>query len=168
VPALRIVHTPGAYSTDALALLHRHVRLQPHHQCCIVLKAGTHPGFWRCPCLCSRHKSLAGGTLLEKESKLGWEDVCVQDPVFRNFTRLLLKVPEHIWGIDSKVAPATFDVWQNADFRAALGSNKLFAIAEESWLRQSAYIPWSIQVCAAGQSLLSVKSHLQHAVLTSQ
>lgn len=70
---------------------------------------------------------------------------CVQDEAFQNFTRLLLKVPEHTWGIDTKQAPQHWDVWNNADFRKALVDNPLFATAEESWGRQAAYIQWGVE-----------------------
>jgi hypothetical protein len=70
----------------------------------------------------------------------------LQDPAFRNFSRLLLKAPEHTWGVDTKQAPASFNIWKNDEFRAALGNNTLFATAEKSWDKQFAYIPWSVQV----------------------
>lgn len=70
-----------------------------------------------------------------------------QDPAFQNFTRLFLKAPEHTWGIDSKTAPASWDTWDNAAFRAARNSSEKFAQAEHSWARQSRYIEWSLQAC---------------------
>jgi hypothetical protein len=70
----------------------------------------------------------------------------LQDPAFRNFTRFLLKVPEHTWGIDSKVAPASWGVWGNDEFREALQNDDLFSIAEESWRRQASYVNWAIEV----------------------
>lgn len=72
--------------------------------------------------------------------------VSVQDPNFRNFSRLLLKLPEHTWGVDANAYPGTFDVWTNEDVRAAITHDDKFAIAEESWVKQRAYIPWSISV----------------------
>jgi Domain of unknown function (DUF5054) len=70
----------------------------------------------------------------------------VQDTAFQNFTRLLLKVPEHTWGLDTKVAPAHWDVWSNEDFRAALVGIPEFAAAEQEWLRQAEYVRWAIDV----------------------
>lgn len=73
----------------------------------------------------------------------------MQDPSFQNFTRLFLKVPEHTWGIDSKTAPASWEVWSNDEFRAALLDNPKFAQAEASWSRQRDYISWSLQARSA-------------------
>lgn len=71
----------------------------------------------------------------------------VQDTAFQNFTRLFLKTPEHTWGIDSKSAPASWDVWDNTAFREALNGSDKFQNAEYSWTRQGQYIKWSLQVC---------------------
>lgn len=72
----------------------------------------------------------------------GW---FVQDEAFQNFTRLLLKVSEHTWGIDTKQAPQSWDVWNNTAFRKARVDNPLFAIAESSWQRQAEYIQWGVE-----------------------
>lgn len=70
----------------------------------------------------------------------------LQDPAFRNFTRLLLKLPEHTWGLDAAHYPAAFDVWDNESFRKALQEDDAFKMAEEAWQRQLRYVPWSIEV----------------------
>jgi hypothetical protein len=72
---------------------------------------------------------------------------CLQDEAFQNFTRLLLKVPEHTWGMDTKQAPQNWDVWSNAAFRKALTDSPLFAVAEGAWGRQAEYIQWGVEVC---------------------
>ena len=70
----------------------------------------------------------------------------MQDEAFLNFTRLLLKIPEHTWGIDTKDAPQHWDVWANEDLRKARTDIPLFKVAEESWGRQAQYIQWGIEV----------------------
>eukprot|EP00892_Ulva_mutabilis_P005410 jgi/Ulvmu1/3240/UM150_0013.1 len=84
--------------------------------------------------------------MMRMRSQCLYDGGCViQDPAFQNFTRLFLKVPEHTWGIDTKSAPASWGVWGNDDFRAALKDNPKFAQAEQSWSRQRQYISWSLQ-----------------------
>lgn len=46
------------------------------------------------------------------------------DAALANFTRLLLKVPEHTWGADVKAALGDWGRWANADLHAALAARE--------------------------------------------
>ena len=72
----------------------------------------------------------------------------VAEPNFANFTRLLLKVPEHTWGNDIKKSLAEFEPgsWTNGQFRAALEAGKdNYARTVEAWHRQRAYLLWAVE-----------------------
>jgi len=72
----------------------------------------------------------------------------ITEPNFANFTRLMLKVPEHTWGNDIKKSLAEYDPesWTNAKFRAALASGKEnYARTVEAWRRQRAYLKWAVE-----------------------
>ena len=103
-------------------------------------------------------------------SKCLLEESCTaQDPAFRNFTRLLLKIPEHTWGIDSKSAPGDWNIWDNAGMAEAMKTNPLWGVAADSWVRQNAYIGWAVEVrdtsvTTPGNSfILYIGSSLCHA-----
>ncbi|KAF8062055.1 hypothetical protein HT031_004315 [Scenedesmus sp. PABB004] len=99
---------------------------------------------------------------------------CLADPAcpsegaaFANFTRLLLKVPEHTWGVDIKKTLADFVNYSNPDFHACLPPDAASGAAGDgdggdgvplraalcpnyervlhSWDRQAAYIDWALQ-----------------------
>ena len=42
------------------------------------------------------------------------------DIEFKRFTRLLMKIPEHTWGCDSKRLPNDWDTWKNNDLAESL------------------------------------------------
>ena len=70
------------------------------------------------------------------------------EPNFANFTRLLLKVPEHTWGNDIKKSLAEYDPgsWTNEQFRAALeGGKDNYVRTVEAWHRQRAYLLWAVE-----------------------
>ena len=70
------------------------------------------------------------------------------EPNFANFTRLLLKVPEHTWGNDIKKSLAEYDpgAWTNEQFRAALeGGKDNYVRTVEAWHRQRAYLLWAVE-----------------------
>jgi hypothetical protein len=80
----------------------------------------------------------------------------LQDPHFRNFTRLLLKLPERAWGVDSSRFPGASPAWKNHDFHKARKEDESFQIAEQSWELQSSYIDWSMSVLFADSLLLAM------------
>ncbi|MEW5303240.1 MAG: hypothetical protein WDW36_005948 [Sanguina aurantia] len=65
-----------------------------------------------------------------------------QDPAFRNFSRLLLTVGEHTWGLAVQVLE-DFSSWSNEQLQAALPTPNFQAVVR-SWERQASYIPWAL------------------------
>eukprot|EP00775_Hariotina_reticulata_P006744 gene6744-6964_t len=100
---------------------------------------------------------------------------CTADPTcpsdtaaFFNFSRLLVKVPEHTWGVDIKKTLHDFTNYSNADFHQCLPAAKghgpalqqhaqdaslpvrtapcpNYEVSIHSWDRQAAYIDWALQ-----------------------
>lgn len=71
----------------------------------------------------------------------------LQDPDFRNFTRLLLKVPEQAWGVDTASIPGYDSApWGTEEFRKERKHNDALQAAAQSWARQANYIEWSMEV----------------------
>ncbi|KAL6772128.1 hypothetical protein ACKKBG_A29040 [Auxenochlorella protothecoides x Auxenochlorella symbiontica] len=69
-----------------------------------------------------------------------------EDPAFDAFSRLLLKVPEHTWGVDIKKALMDYTHWSNHKFHQQLRSRAPnFLATVQSWLRQRAYNLWAVQ-----------------------
>lgn len=67
------------------------------------------------------------------------------DAAFLRFSRLLLKVPEHTWGVDTKQYPGDYHRWSNVQLQGALiEGDPRFAAAIDSWERQRAYNSWAV------------------------
>jgi len=68
--------------------------------------------------------------------------VCSEsDYVIRNFSRLLIKIPEHTWGL-----PGVYDNgnWSNAQFNAArTGVN--YYNCTLAWLEQRSYLEYALE-----------------------
>jgi hypothetical protein len=68
------------------------------------------------------------------------------EAAYLKFSRLLLKIPEHTWGVDTKEYPGDYSRWSNIELKDALESNvKEFTVAVESWHRQRAYTQWAVE-----------------------
>lgn len=68
------------------------------------------------------------------------------EAAYLKFSRLLLKVPEHTWGVDTKEYPGDYSRWTNKELKNALESNVSgFRVAVESWQRQRAYTQWAVE-----------------------
>ncbi|KAK9821791.1 hypothetical protein WJX81_004092 [Elliptochloris bilobata] len=65
-------------------------------------------------------------------------------PALKNFTRMLLKIPEHTWGADMKTYLPDFDNWDNADFHAHLGDWDYQAVVA-GWYDQAAYLDHAVE-----------------------
>jgi hypothetical protein len=82
---------------------------------------------------------------LRRASADRWDDA-----EFAAFSRLLLKIPEHTWGVDSKQYPGDYARWSNAELQRALAEgDAAFAAAVGSWERQRAYNEWAVQELGA-------------------
>ena len=68
------------------------------------------------------------------------------DDDFNRFSRLLVKIPEHTWGVDTKEDPGDYTRWSNVELRKALeeGDEK-FVAAVDSWRRQRSYCQWAAE-----------------------
>lgn len=76
------------------------------------------------------------------------------DPAFLLFSKYLLKVPEHTWGVDTKEYPGDYVLWRNLDFEMAIKSrDKRFTTAIESWQRQRNYMAFAVEQLSGGQSI---------------
>jgi hypothetical protein len=67
-----------------------------------------------------------------------------QDPRFQAFSRALLLVAEHTWGLDEKVHLADPESWSSEMFRAAR-SRPNYRKMEASWEEQRAYLDQAVQ-----------------------
>ena len=68
------------------------------------------------------------------------------DAAFNKFSRLLLKIPEHTWGVDTKDYPGDYTRWSNIELQQALSTNDpKFMAAIDSWVRQRAYGTWALE-----------------------
>jgi hypothetical protein len=84
------------------------------------------------------------------------EATAAVEKAFHKFSRLLLKIPEHTWGVDTKEYPGDYTRWSNTDLQTALESNvSEFKIAVESWQRQRAYTQWAVEALLEGTSTSS-------------
>lgn len=68
-----------------------------------------------------------------------------QNAGFKAFSRFLLLVPEHTWGLDLKTHLADFNTYLSSDFRTAL-SQPRFQHFASSWDEQRAYIRSAVSV----------------------
>ncbi|KAK9798230.1 hypothetical protein WJX73_010911 [Symbiochloris irregularis] len=67
-------------------------------------------------------------------------------PHFRNFSRLLMKIPEHTWGLDIKTNLGDFKNWSNADFQRQLESRDArYEMTVAQWKRQRKYMAWALE-----------------------
>ncbi|KDD76566.1 hypothetical protein H632_c180p1, partial [Helicosporidium sp. ATCC 50920] len=74
-----------------------------------------------------------------------------EDEAFFRFSRLLLKLPEHTWGVDVKATLADYEHWSNADFaRDQADRPELYRVPELAWMRQRAYALWATQELGNG------------------
>ncbi|KAK9837747.1 hypothetical protein WJX74_004142 [Apatococcus lobatus] len=64
----------------------------------------------------------------------------------QNFSRFLLKVPEHTWGVDIKTDLADMVNFNNTAFRAALAKDEggHYSTTVEGWTRQAGYLDWAV------------------------
>lgn len=96
---------------------------------------------------------LSGFRALQRiHSKLVYDHS--QDAAFRNFTRLLLKIPEHTWGADTKMAMNDYVNWTNSDFSEALSSGHYQDIVY-TWKRQYRYLEWAFEALKGSPRLWS-------------
>jgi len=78
---------------------------------------------------------------LRRASSDRWDEAA-----FLKFSRLLLKIPEHTWGVDTKEYPGDYSRWSNAELKNAVENNvSQFSVAVASWQRQRAYTQWAVE-----------------------
>ena len=68
----------------------------------------------------------------------------IDSPVYRDFSRALLQVPEHTWGMDEKTHLADYVTYPAADFQAAR-SRANFRAFEASWDEQRGYVRRAVE-----------------------
>eukprot|EP00884_Botryococcus_braunii_P018962 jgi/Botrbrau1/574/Bobra.0010s0040.1 len=64
---------------------------------------------------------------------------------YRNFSRMLLKIPEHTWGLDTREALPDFTNWGNAAFHRQLEDKKaIYLRTVASWKEQKSFVDYAI------------------------
>ncbi|EIE25882.1 hypothetical protein COCSUDRAFT_46416 [Coccomyxa subellipsoidea C-169] len=69
----------------------------------------------------------------------------------RNFTRMLIKVPEHTWGPDVKVYLNDYTNWSNDAFAAVQGQQN-YIYMTNAWTRQASYNRWALEALKEASS----------------
>ncbi|KAL0047364.1 hypothetical protein WJX82_001496 [Trebouxia sp. C0006] len=81
--------------------------------------------------------------LLRMRTATAWK---VQEADYRNFSRLLLKIPEHTWGFDTKTFLHDNANWANKDFHAQLDAHaQNYEDNIAQWQRQRGYMTWALE-----------------------
>jgi hypothetical protein len=113
----------------------------------------------------------------------------LQSHAVARFDRLLLKVPEHTWGLDVKTTLRNFNccgTYDNKHLHSCMdgktpSSSSAAAVSAgpdppgcgginrlaESWKRQAAYIDWALQVCTCGKAYHNTHSFPSPRLLAS-
>ncbi|KAL3138964.1 hypothetical protein ABBQ32_005773 [Trebouxia sp. C0010 RCD-2024] len=87
--------------------------------------------------------------LLRMRTATAWK---VEEAAYRNFSRLLLKIPEHTWGFDTKTFLHDESNWSNKNFHAQLDAHaQNYEDNIAQWQRQRGYMTWALE--ALDQSL---------------
>lgn len=86
---------------------------------------------------------------------LGSGQASADDPTVQGFSRALLQVPEHTWGMDEKTHLADYSNYAAAQFRAARALPK-FQAFEASWAEQREYLDQA--VAALGDTPLAAEA----------
>lgn len=81
------------------------------------------------------------------------------DPALMAFSRQLLMVPEHTWGMDEKVHLADYEAYNGEKLRAALQTERFQRFAA-SWEEQRAYLRDAIAALADSQFAAEAKATL--------
>eukprot|EP00775_Hariotina_reticulata_P003530 gene3530-3799_t len=93
-------------------------------------------------------------------------DTCVHDPqcdsqspAFFNFSRILVKVAEHTWGISFNQYFGDFsnftNVWLHDHLKQGEEKHKGLAMSLESWRRQRKYIDWALEALPAEHPIVA-------------
>ena len=83
----------------------------------------------------------------------------VDDPAMVRFSRALLLVPEHTWGLDVKTFLADDTNYETAAFQAARRGDNYRAM-EESWAEQRAYVDAAVAALADGDLARQARERL--------
>eukprot|EP00879_Flechtneria_rotunda_P010814 GHRR01011301.1.p1 GENE.GHRR01011301.1~~GHRR01011301.1.p1 ORF type:complete len:838 (+),score=278.05 GHRR01011301.1:406-2919(+) len=106
------------------------------------------------------------GKMADYRAVLRGRLACEQDPAcntksaaYKNFTRLLIKVPEHTWGVsfNSYFGDVTnyTNAWLHQLLSEGEGNHQGLAVSVESWRRQRAYIDWALQALPPDHPVLT-------------
>ncbi|DBA83693.1 TPA: hypothetical protein ACH3X1_006235 [Trebouxia sp. C0004] len=81
--------------------------------------------------------------LLRMRTATAWK---VEEAAYRNFSRLLLKIPEHTWGFDTKTFLHDNANWGNKQFHAQLDAHaQNYEDNIAQWQRQRGYMTWALE-----------------------
>lgn len=90
------------------------------------------------------------------------EGALADDSAISAFSRSLMMVPEHTWGLDEKVFLGDVETYAAEDFLPVRGTGK-YRILEDSWLEQRAYLDSA--VAALGESEVARQARAALAAL---
>ena len=79
------------------------------------------------------------------------DQVGPDDPRLDRFSRLLLVVPEHTWGMDIKTHLADYKLYQSSKLAVARKSKANFRKVEQSWAEQRQYITDAVAALGKGK-----------------
>lgn len=85
-------------------------------------------------------KKIAEFRLISRYLEKNSDKINKSSQIYKKIRLLLLKIPEHTWGLDQKIYLSDDNNWNNKKFRSNL-NNTNFKNIINSWLEQREYIP---------------------------
>ncbi|CAL5218578.1 g272 [Coccomyxa viridis] len=71
-----------------------------------------------------------------------------------NFSRFLIKVPEHTWGVDIKIYLDDYADWTNTELQRQIAAREpRFVYTVDAWIRQRSYTRWALEALDASLAL---------------
>jgi hypothetical protein len=80
-----------------------------------------------------------------RESCIRAKQCDVNDARIKNFSRFLVKIAEHTWGMDVKTFLADSTNWKNADLERNRHTAKNFLTIQNSWFEQRSFIDMAVE-----------------------
>ncbi len=62
-----------------------------------------------------------------------------------------MQVPEHTWGVDTKIYLGDYSSWTNAQLQAQIAAHQPnYTYTIDAWIRQRSYTRWALEALDAG------------------
>ncbi|CAL5224396.1 g7077 [Coccomyxa viridis] len=102
-------------------------------------------------------------SMLQAGSWNGLED----EAAYKNFSRILSKIPEHTWGLDVKTFLADYSNWSNKEFQDQLDAGAWnYRRTLDAWDRQRHYNQWALEALgntSEARQLLQARDEIRSA-----